>query len=247
MPSLLKHLPASHYVLLALFFFVGLELIFIIHHWIIILLAAILLLVACGIVLVRLEEGQQFDFTQIILLMVAAVGLTSFGLLLPTSPLLHLYFALAAIVFFILLNHASRLAYPTWNWAISTLIYFLNVATFLGWRFYLYSSIPIVLMLVFIVSWLISWQALRRATARVSDALLPALGIALVLTELAWVLQFMPLFYLVQAGILVVAYYVSFNLLTISQQRRLEGQDFAEYGTVAVLALFIILVTAQWI
>lgn len=239
--------PSSHYMLLALLFFVGQELVFALHRWIIPLVSGLFILLAAGIVLVRIEEKGRFKTTQAILPVLAVAGLTGFGFFLPNKPLLHLYFVASSFLLFWLLKHGAKLAYPTWNWTLSTIVFFLDAATILGLRFHLYVPIIIVLALLLLVSFLISVQAIRRVAPLISDAILIALSIGVSLTELAWTLQFLPLHYVVQAGVLVAFYYVFFHCISVSFERRLQVKDVAEYAIVGSLALFVILLNARWI
>ena len=240
-----RTLPASHYVLLSLLFFVGLELISAFHQWIVVPSIVLIALTFYGIVLVRIEERGQFRALQTILPTLAATGLAGFALFIPRSSFFHLYCAVAAILLYVLLKHGAKQAYPTWNWALSTVVYFLNIAVILGLRYHIFSPVILTISLVFVVSFLISMQALRRATSAALPSVLLALSVALALTQLAWVLQFLPTHYMIQSGILVVAYYSIFHLLSISFERQLRRRDFAEYAVVGLTALLLLLVSAR--
>lgn len=239
--------PSSHYVWLSLFFFGGLEVIFALHRWIPLLLGSVFFVLLLGIILVRAEEGGKFHSTQTILPALAAFGLTGFALFLPTVELLHLYFIASALIFFYVLRFGAKQAYPTWNWVISLIILFTNVATILGWRFHLYIPVILVVLLVFTIFFLISLQSLWRLTPSTSEALLLSLSTGFVLTEVAWVLQFLPLYYLIQTGVLVAVYYVLFHLVTVSYEEGVKRQDIVEYMIIGAAALALILASAQWI
>jgi hypothetical protein len=245
--TLRRVFPSSHYVLLSLFFFVGLELIFAFHRLIITLPVILLFLVGIGIILIRTEERGRFHPTQAILPSVTAAGLTGFALFLPTEPWLHLYFVVCAFVLFFLLKHGAKQAYPTWNWVISLGVLFLNLATVLGWHFYMDTPLVVVLAAVLAILFLISLQSLQRVIPTLSETILVAVTIAFVLTEITWAIQFLPLHSLVQSGLLVALYYVIFHLTSLSYERRLTGRDIFEYVTVGSVALVFILVTAQWV
>ncbi|MEX1997557.1 MAG: hypothetical protein WEA04_02675 [Candidatus Andersenbacteria bacterium] len=238
-------LPSSHYVLLALLFFAGLQLAFWLHQWIVPLFAGLFVLMVIGILLVRIEEQGRFRIMQAILPILAVIGLTGFGLFLPPQ-LLQLYFISASLLLFWLLKHGAKMAYPTWNWTLSTIVFFLDTAALLGVRFHLYVPIIIILGGLLIISFLISLQALRRITPTVSEAILIALTIGIGLTQLAWTLQFLPLHYVVQAGILVAFYYVFFHLISVSYERPVRFKDIAEYALIGAAALGIILINARW-
>lgn len=239
--------PSSHYVLLSVLFFIGLELVVVFHHWI--LLSSLILLGALiyGIILVRIEEGGDFHPTQAILPILTAAGLTGLAVFLPLTPTIHVYFAVSATLFYWLLRNGARYAYPTWNWVLSTIVLFLNVAVALGFRFNVYLPVIITLLAVFFVSWLVSYQALRRVTSSMLHTCLLALALSLVLTELTWVLQFLPVHFLIQAGVIVVVYYVVFHLLSLSLQHQLTRRHLFEYIGLGALAMTILLATARWI
>lgn len=241
-------IPASHYALLALLFFAGLELMILFQRWIFPFVSVLFVLLAVGVLLVRIEEQGRFRTTQIILPLLAVAGFIGFAAFLPANGWLHAYFVLASLLLFWLLKHGAKVAYPTWNWTLATIVLFLDTATVLGLRFHLYDSMPLlaVLSLIFTVCFLIYYQGQRRVVKLRSDAALTALAVALVLTELAWVLQFLPLHYVVQAGVLVSLYYVFFHLISVSYERLVTRKDVVEYMVVGTCALLLILSTAQW-
>lgn len=245
--GLRRHLPASHYVLLALLFFAGLEITFALQQFILPALTIMFGLMTVGVVLIRQEESADFHFTQAILPILAAVGLTTFALFLPASPLLHLYFAMAGLMLYFLLRFAARQAYPTWNWGLSAGTLFVDVAAVLGWHFHVALSLVAALFLVWLIIFLLAWQAMRRIPGGEGQALLLALATSFSLTELTWVLQFTPLHFFVQAGVVLIAYYMVFQVMSQSFTRALTRRDVLEYTVVAGVALTILLASAQWI
>lgn len=241
-----QHLPNYHYVLLALFFFGGLELIFFIHRFIPLLAALLAVIVVAGVALLKAEEGVRFRLAAAVLPALAVSGAVSFSLFLPVTALVHLFMALSALLLYFLLAWGAREAYPTWNWTLAFVLFFLNAASSLGWRYYLYAPILVLLVLIALVSGLTLWQGWRRLNVPKGQALAVAAGGALVLTEVAWVLQFLPLHYLIQASMLTAGYYLIFNLTRLSFKRQLYRSDLLEYGMVGVVALVIVLLLARW-
>ena len=242
-----RALPSSHYALLSLLFFAGLELIAGFHRWIWALSAILLALLAYGVILVRTEEAHRFHPTQAILPILTAAGLTGFSLFLPNTAIRHIYFVVAALVFFWLLKNAAKQAYPTWNWAITLLVLFLNMAVILGIRFHLFLPIMFVLTVTFAISFLLSAQAIRRLASSIAHTLLISLSLGLVVTEVVWVLQFLPLHFLVQAGIIVVVYYVFFHIISLSLENQLERRQVTEYAVLGTATLLLLLLSARWI
>jgi hypothetical protein len=238
--------PFSHYVLLALLFAVGLELIFALQQWVILVAIVVVAVVTAGVILVRYEERGRFCPTQIILPVLATIGLSGFAFLLPTSQILHLYIIAAGLMLFFLLKHGAKQAYPLWNWTLSMVVFFLNMAFVLGLRFHLYIPVLLVLGIIMLITALMSLQALRRTTPTITEIVMPVLAMAFVLTEVVWALQFLPSHYLVQAGIVTVLYYVIFNLVSLSYARKLAARDIMEYVSVGVVAVLIVLLSARW-
>jgi hypothetical protein len=247
LPLISQLFPASHYALLGLLFFVGLEVIFSIQRWIYGFITILILLMIVGVVLVRLEEGQRFKPNQLVLPFLALTGLIGFSFFLREDILRHVYFVLATLLLFWLLKHGSKQAFPTWNWTIATVILFLNLAVVLGLHFQQLLPLLPTLIISWLVSFLICLQAIRRIAPRLSEAVLVALAVALALTEIVWVLQFLPLRYIVPAGVVVTFYYIFFNTIRLSYERTLVRRDLWEYGTIGAIALIIILATTRWI
>jgi hypothetical protein len=238
--------PASHYLLLALLFVVGLELIFALQRWVIVVAVAVASVVTIGIILVRLEEQGEFRPVHNILPILATVGFSGFAFLLPTTSILHLYVVGAGILFFWLLKHGVRQAYPLWNWVLSLIIYFLNIAFILGLHFHLYLPALAILLMVTAVTWLMSFQALARIVPSAADSILPVLTMSFVLSEVSWALLFLPSHYLLQAGVVTALYYVMFSLVSINYMRKISRRDIVEYVGIGLVALALILSSAQW-
>ena len=238
--------PSSHYALLSLLFIVGLELIFVFQRWYFLVSALVVSLITFGVILVSYEEEKRFMPTQVILPILATLGISGFAFLLPTTWILHVYIATAGLILFFLLKHGARQSYPIWNWALSMGIYLLNIAFIFGLRFHLDWQILFVLASVFIITALMSLQALRRIVPTISDVVLPVLALSFALTEVSWALQFLPSHYLAQAGLLAVLYYVIFNLISLSYTARLTLREMVEYIGVGTIASIIIISASRW-
>lgn len=245
--GLRERLPSSHQVLLSLLFFAGLEVAFAFQQYVVIFLVVLFGLITVGVLFVRRDESEDFHPTQVILPVLAACGVAAFALFLPVSPVLHLYFAGAGLLLYLLLKFGAKQAYPNWNWGLSLLTLFVDVAAVLGWHFHLARSLLVTLLLTWLITWLLAWQAVRRIPGGKTEALVLALAVAFGLTEIAWVLQFTPLHFLVQAGVVLIAYYLMFQALARSFERRLTRADVIEYTLVGTLACAILLTTARWV
>ncbi len=242
----LRSFPSSHYILIALLFIFGMELIYAWHRWILLLIAILFAVVIIGVIIIRTEEGEEFHPTQVILPTFAVTGLMGYSLFLSATIWLHLFFVASGFFLFWLLKHGARQAYPTWNWTLSHIVLFLNLAVIFGWRYHLYIPILVVLMLGLITLFFVSLQSLQRVVPTFLDAVLLALALSFILTQVAWLLLFLPLHFIVQAGVILILYYILFHILSYAYDRGLRQRDMVEYITVGAIALFLILLTAQW-
>lgn len=238
--------PSSHYVLLSLFLFIGLELLFVVHQWLFILLFILLTVLIVGIFLIRHEEGEQFHPTQTILPTLAAFGFAAFAVYLPLTAFIHMYFLLCAVAFFFILKYGAKQAWPTWNAIISVAVLTTVIAPIIGWRFTLYTPVWIILLLVFPAIACMAFQSLLRYTNNAAEAGLISLIIAFVLSELTWLLQFLPLHFVVQSGCIVAAYYGIMQTITAAYDGILNRKLAIEYGVVGTIATALLLLTARW-
>ncbi len=238
--------PSSHYALLSLFLFIGLELLFVVHQWFFLLLFILLAVLSIGIILIRSEEGEQFHPTQTILPTLAGFGFAAFAVYLPLTAFIHVYFVLCAIAFFFILKYGAKQAWPTWNAIISVAVLCTVIAPIIGWRFTLYTPVWIVILLIFPAIALMALQSLLRYTTNIADAGLVALIVAFVLSELTWLLQFLPLHFIVQSGCIIAAYYGIMQITTAAYEGTLNRRLAIEYTVVGAIATALLLLTARW-
>lgn len=238
--------PSSHYAILSLFFFIGLEFWLWIHQWPVILFIIIVTLLIIGIIFIRSEEGDVFHLTQIILPTLAVFGFVAFAIFLPQNIFLHLYFLSTAILFYLILKYGAKQAWPTWNYAISLIVLFTCVSVIIGWRFYLYSPPWIMIALIFPTVSLIAYQLLFRYVEKFQEAMLLSLTIGFILSEIAWILQFLPLQFIVQTGIIVCLYYVIMQIIVAMYEHRLSKRLLLELIISGTIGIVLLGSTARW-
>lgn len=236
----------THYVALSLLLFTGLEIILSGRFQLPLSFLFFFLVILAGIILIRSEE-KKLHMAQLILPSLATLSFVAFALFLPPSRWLHVYFAGCGLLFFFILRYGARLKYPTWNWMLALIVYFFSMAAMIGWRFYFYIPLVLMLVLIFLVTWLISWQALTRAPRGQAQIVLITLVLALVMSQLGWTLQFLPLHHLAQASLLTILFYAYFHLIRVALWREVGSRDILEYAGVSGVAAFIIVVSSQWI
>lgn len=234
-------------LLLAGFFFAGLETAIALQQWIWFLIAFFLGITTIGIFFIRATEQNEFHASQTILPLLAAAGSTGFSLFLPVSGSIHIFFTLSAILFYSILRLAALQAYPTWNMLASIAVLYLCLAATLGWRYVLYPPVVLVLAISAVMIFLISYQFLLRYEVRRFQSALQALSLAFILSETLWTLQFTSFHFMVQAGIIVTLYYGATQLLAHDTEHILDKRKLREYMMIVCIAIMLLLISAKWL
>lgn len=236
----------SHYLLLSLFFFAGLEVAFALQRLVYVVLLILIAVVVAGVFVIRYEELGVFSVYQAILPSLAAFGLAAFALFLPVVWWLHVYLAAAAICTYYVLKHGAKQAYPTWNTAVSLVTLFVVLASALGTRFHFYVPPVALLLTIFLATAAVAVQFFLRYVHRKAESWLLATAVALVAAQIAWALQFLPLHYLVQSGIVLTVYYIATQLTATAYERDLKRREVIEHFALGALATITLLLTARW-
>lgn len=242
-----KYLPAlSHPLLLSLFFFAGLEIAFAFQRLVIWVMVTLVGVIIFGIAFLRYEEIGRFRPYQMILPGIAVIALTSFTLFLPVNAWLHIYMAAAAACLYLVLTHGARQAYPTWNLIISLIILLIALASILGSRFHLYIPIMLALTLAFAVTTLTVAQTMVRYRSSSPEAWLLSCVLGLTAAQTIWVLQFLPLHFMVQAGVVLSILYAGSGLAAAQAEHGLTRQVVLQHVGLSITAMAALLLTARW-
>lgn len=209
-------------------------------------LLVLLAIVVAGVFVIRYEELGRFSPYQAILPSLAVLGLAAFALFLPVTPMLHVYIIGAAICTYFVLKHGVRHAYPTWNSIVSFITLYVALASVIGARFHFYIPTLILLAISFIITTLVAIQFLLRYRKSTAEGWLLALVVGTVLTQIIWALQFLPLHYLVQTGVILSVYYVVTQLISAKSEQTLTPKLLIEYVAFGGLAIMALLLTARW-
>lgn len=236
----------SHSALLSVFFLAGLEIIFALQQLVIPSIIVLAAISVAGVILIRYEELGTFRVYQSLLPILAVVGLSAFALFQPFTFWLHAYIAGSTLVLYFILAHSAKHAYPTWNTAATLIVLFVTIGSIFGSRFHLYIPIPIILPIVFVLATLIAVQGLIRRLPTVAESWYMASIVGLVIAQTSWVLQFLPLHFYVQAGIILTVYYALFGLVATAYERSVGRRDVIEYLGYSSLAFAVLLLSARW-
>ena len=201
---------------------------------------------AAGVVLIRYEELGTFRPYQSLLPILAVIGLSAFALFQPFSIWLHGYIIASSITLYFILAHSAKHAYPTWNTAATLVVLFSIFGAILGSRFHLYIPIPIILPIMFASVTLMAVQGLIRRLPSAAESWQLASIIGFVITQTTWVLQFLPIHFYVQSGVLLTFYYALFGIVATVYERGLTRKSVFEYLGYSGLAFIALLVSARW-
>lgn len=241
------HFPKlSHPLLLSVFFFAGLEIAFSFQQFLVPTIAVLILVVFLGVGLVRYEELGFFRPYQMILPVIATLAFSGFALFLPKNAWLDVYSVVCGVCMYLILTHGAKHAYPTWNMVLSLIVLLLSLAGILGSRFHLYIPVPIAVGVAFFVTTVMCAQTLVRYEKSPAEAWLMASILGLIVSETIWVLQFLPLHFMVQAGVVLSILYSGYGLAIARTEHNLTKQTALQHISLSVIALAALLLTARW-
>ncbi|MBI1833924.1 MAG: hypothetical protein HYR90_03795 [Candidatus Andersenbacteria bacterium] len=244
---LTKRFPAlSHPLLLSIFFFAGLEVAFALQRLVIPVMLTLVGIVIAGIAFIRYEELGRFKPYQMILPGIAVAALTAFTLFLPVNAWLHVYMLFAAACLYLVLTLGAKQAYPTWNLIISLIILLIALASILGSRFHLYVPVVLALGLAFAITTLIVAQTMVRYRESSPEAWLLSCVMGFTAAQLLWVLQFLPLHFMVQSGVILAVLYVGTGLAAAQAEGALTKKVVLQHIGLSITAVATLLLTARW-
>lgn len=115
--------------------------------------------------------------------------------------------------------------------------------------FYLYFGWPkwAVILSVFIISFLIIYQALLKKNIPSVVSWVYILMTVLILSEISWVVSFWPVGYLIGGMVILTCFYVVWGLIQDHIDNKLELKIILEYLAIAFIILAIVLGTTRWI
>jgi len=190
------------------------------------------------------EEGLNRQRLSLISLSLPA--LVALALLLPDNGLIHVYFLLIVLFFGWFAKVGSQIQMDWWNGAVTMFLLIFNLGLILAWKAWSGTADILILGLIWVVLAILGWQAFVSVAHRRKVAVLVGLTLALVLTELGWLLFYWPLHWLAITGIVATAYYVCFHLITASWRGRMTWGVIVEYSLVSIVAVSVIIWTNQW-
>lgn len=121
---------------------------------------------------------------------------------------------------------------------IFTLIWSLN--------FFFTPNLPVVLILTFILGLALFWDAFYAAGRAGTESLVLAMLCSLILTEVAWALQFLPVHYLTSAAVMFAVFYGIFMTSVLKWQGILSRKKVYFQSSIVVFILLVSLLSSAW-
>ncbi len=227
--------------------FVGLEaLTFISRSWYWPLFGVLVLGLLAG-VWVALREDLRSRGPHVAILPVAYIlSVLLFHLFVSSGVFQQLFILAGALGFLLLVARATEWAYPSWTWLFTSGTFFLSAAGMYGLTFHLRFPLWLTALGIGTMTGFLTYHVASRAVGALATRLFWSATLALLLVEFLVVLALFPLSYPAVGGVLFVLFYLLLHLLQRHLYERLKPRQVAEYVGVALLAVGLILVTAEW-
>lgn len=210
-------------------------------------LFALFLLVLVTGICVTLREDRRSRGQHVVILPIAYIlSVVLFHLIVPRSFVQQFFIIGASAGLLLLIARATEWAYPTWTWLFTSVTFFLFVAGMYGLTFHLRFPLWATALALASLTASLTYAAVARALPSWSARLFWSALVALLLVEALVVLALLPLSYAAVGGVLFVAFYLLLHLLQHHLYGGLTTYQTWEYLGIAAVALFLVLLTAEW-
>ncbi|TSC63935.1 MAG: Uncharacterized protein G01um1014106_330 [Parcubacteria group bacterium Gr01-1014_106] len=233
-------------IVLAGALFLGLEMLTITTQFTWPLFAIFLAFLLTGTLIALREELRSRGVHVAILPLAYIVSVFLFHLFVSRGLFQQLFIVGSTIGFLFLIARATEWAYPTWTWLFTSVTFFLWTAGLYGLTFHLRFPLWATALGIGLMTGFLTYHVVGRVEQTVRLRLFWSAVLALLILELLVVLAFLPVTYTVVGGVLFVVFYLLLHLLQHYLYRQLTQQMITEYVSLAALAIFIILLTAEW-
>lgn len=205
-----------------------------------------IVLLVLGTILTQRDDIRARGIYVAILPLAYVGSVFLFNLFVSQGIFQQIFIIAASIGFFFLVARGIEWAFPTWNWFFTSVTFFLITAGSYGLRFHLQLSLAIVLLMVGIATFILSFHVLGRAYMPRTGIFFWSVLLSLIMSEFLGVFSFLPVSYLVVSGSLFIIFYVAIHLLQCHVYATLTPKIVTEYLVFASIAVILILGTARW-
>lgn len=231
---------------LAILLFAGLEVLSAVRQFYWPLFTVLIVALLSGLLL-ALRDDLRARGPHVAILPVAYVlSVWLFHLFVSRGPLQQAFIVGATVGFLFLIARATEWAYPTWTWLFTSLTFFLFASGMYGLTFHLRFPLWVTALAIGVMTGSLTYHVVGRALPELQTRLFWSAVLALLLVEFLAVLVFFPLAHPAVGGVLFVIFYVLLHLLQRHLYDQISPRLLVEYLGVALLAVFLILVTAEW-
>ncbi len=123
----------------------------------------------------------------------------------------------------------------------------LSMSALFALRIFLNVRLVYLLPLSLVVSMLVSTSVLVTQSLTVPSLVSTVIVFSALIMELTWAVHFLPTSFLVNSAIVTVPFYVALNLVRHELNHSLTKDLIRRYTITGLVALFLVLVTSQWI
>lgn len=210
-------------------------------------LFVLLLVVLFGGVFVTLREDVRARGAHVTILPVTYImSVLLFHLFVPRGSLQQLFTIGSALGFLLLIARATEWAYPTWTWLFTFGTFFLFSTGMYGLSFHLRFPLWATATAIGIIAGLLTYHVVGRAVPAFAARMFWSALMAFLIVEILTVFALLPVSHPVVGGSLFIAFYLLLHLLQRHLYGRITRRLVLEYVSIAVAALALVLLTAEW-
>jgi hypothetical protein len=197
----------------------------------------------------KIKEKDFWIFP--ILPILFSTSLAAYSLLLTNTIVTHLLFVLNLLFSFYYLKNIYRGERGEFLENISSygnfLTVFFSFSTFYGLKVFLNTPVWILILAVAATIIVIISQIFWANKVKDKADMVYIFIACLILTQLAWVLYFLPFSYNALGLILAICYYIIIGLIKLALSQKLTARNLKLYLVSGLSGIFLILLTAKWI
>lgn len=223
-------------------------------------LMAVLVILSIFFVVWQFSRASKIDkrwWNYLILPAILSSSVMAYSVFISNKSIIQLLFVFNIVFLYIYLRHVyyyllNSLAYEIFsienissyaNW----LAFFLLAATMYGLQSFLNLSISWLALIMLSATALAVYQVIWVNKIELPIGLPYILISCLILMELFWSISFLPFNYNISGFCLAISYYVIIGLVKNHLLDKLEAKKVRMYLMLALISLFLILLTAKWV
>lgn len=208
--------------------------------------AILVVALLCGVFVTLRDDVRTRGAHVTLLPMTYITSVLLFHLFVPRGILQHLFVFGSALGFLFLIARATEWAYPTWTWLFTFGTFFLFSTGMYGLSFHLRFPLWATATAIGSIAGLLTYHVVGRAVPVFGARTFWSTLIAYLMVESVAVIALFPISHPVAGGSLFIIFYLLLHLLQRHLYQRLTKALVIEYVSIALVALALVLLTAEW-